>query len=153
MWANLQRIPTETYHDTWAATANTTRFAATPPSGTTAPGSRELTGDTMRHLLPLSLRVKATVGRASSNDIVLDDGLVSRIHAVLVSTSAGVEIRDVNSRNGTFVNGSRIGRALLRNGDIVTIGNTQFVVSGSNLVPRPNRPAGSTPIPWRHPAW
>ncbi|ORW01582.1 FHA domain-containing protein [Mycobacterium kubicae] len=98
-------------------------------------------------------RVRATVGRSSTNDIVLDDGLVSRVHAILVSTSAGVEIRDINSRNGTFVNGSRVGRALLRNGDIVTIGNTAFAVSGTELVPYRSRPAACAPISWRRPAW
>lgn len=47
-----------------------------------------------------------------SNDLVFRDQRAAGAHAVLVS-SAGVEIRDINSRNGRFINGARIGRALL----------------------------------------
>lgn len=136
-WGDSERIPTGICTDDWAA--NTTPFAAPHPGTHTD--------------RPVRSRVRATVGRSSTNDIVLDDGLVSRVHAILVSTSAGVEIRDINSRNGTFVNGSRVGRALLRNGDIVTIGNTAFAVSGTELVPYRSRPAGCAPVSWRRPAW
>ncbi|EUA42871.1 ABC transporter family protein [Mycobacterium xenopi 3993] len=50
---------------------------------------------------------------------------------------AGIEIRDNNSSNGTFVNGTRISRAVLRDGDIVTIGNTDLLAAGNTLLPRP----------------
>ncbi len=75
-----------------------------------------------------------TVGRSKTNDVVVDDWLVSRVHALLLATPAGTEIRDKNSSNGTFVNGSSINSALLREGDVVTIGNTDLVVSGDTLV-------------------
>ena len=52
---------------------------------------------------------RITVGRAAGNDIVLgDDGQVSRVHAVLERLGGGWSIRDVSSRNGTFVNGNRV---------------------------------------------
>jgi ABC transport system ATP-binding/permease protein len=78
-----------------------------------------------------------TVGRAKTNTVVVDDALASRVHAVLVSSAAGLEIRDNNSSNGTFVNGTMISRALLRDGDVVTIGNTDLLALGKTLVPQP----------------
>ncbi len=79
----------------------------------------------------------ATVGRAKTNTVVVEDALASRVHAVLVSSPAGLEIRDNNSSNGTFVNGTLITRAMLRDGDIVTVGNTDLLATGNTLVPQP----------------
>jgi ABC-type multidrug transport system ATPase subunit/pSer/pThr/pTyr-binding forkhead associated (FHA) protein len=110
------------------------------------PHSRERPGDTMRFLRPRPGPPpigSKTVGRFKTNDVVVDDTLVSRVHAVLVPTPTGVEIRDNNSSNGTFVNGARISRALLRDGDVVTIGNTDLVASGTTLVPRTAHPRSS----------
>jgi ABC-type multidrug transport system ATPase subunit/predicted component of type VI protein secretion system len=76
-----------------------------------------------------------TIGRASDNDIVIPDVLASRHHATLVLTPLGTEIQD-RSVNGTFVNGTRVGSAILTEGDVVTIGNVDLVVSGGILVPR-----------------
>lgn len=88
----------------------------------------------------------ATIGRAKTNNIVVNDALASRVHAVLVSTPAGLEIRDNHSSNGTFVNGTPITCTLLRDGDVVTVGNTDLVASGHTLVPRtaPTRSSGLT---------
>jgi ABC-type multidrug transport system ATPase subunit/pSer/pThr/pTyr-binding forkhead associated (FHA) protein len=79
----------------------------------------------------------ATVGRAKTNNIVVEDALASRVHAVLTSTPAGLEIRDNNSSNGTFVNGLLITSTMLRDGDVVTIGNTDLLATGNKLVPQP----------------
>ena len=76
-----------------------------------------------------------TIGRASDNDIVVPDVLASREHATLVLTPLGTEIRD-RSINGTFVNGTRVGSAILSEGDVVTIGNVDLVFSNSTLLPR-----------------
>jgi ABC-type multidrug transport system ATPase subunit len=76
-----------------------------------------------------------TIGRASDNDIVIPDVLASRHHATLVLTPLGTEIQD-RSVNGTFVNGTRVGSAILSEGDVVTIGNVDLIVSGGMLVPR-----------------
>jgi ABC-type multidrug transport system ATPase subunit len=107
------------------------------------PGQPDLTqrvADTMRNLLPPRPGTpppgSTTIGRAKANGIVVHDALASRVHAVLTFTPAGVEIRDNNSSNGTFVNGQRVARALLHDGDIVTIGNTDLVASGHTLVRR-----------------
>src|SRR3984885_8394670 len=84
----------------------------------------------------------ATIGRAKTNSVVVEDALASRVHAVLVSTPAGLEIRDNHSSNGTFVNGALITSAILRDGDVVTIGNTDLLATGHTLVPQP--PAART---------
>lgn len=76
------------------------------------------------------------IGRASDNDIVINDVLASRHHATLITTPSGTEIRDNRSINGTFVNGTRIYDALLTDGDTVTIGNVDLVFRGGTLVRR-----------------
>ncbi|MDT5306790.1 MAG: transport system ATP-binding/permease protein [Mycobacterium sp.] len=100
-------------------------------------------GDTRRMPTPpvpsrtADSRGSATIGRAKTNSVVVEDALASRVHAVLVSSPAGLEIRDNNSSNGTFVNGTLITRAMLRDGDVVTIGNTDLLATGNTLVPQP----------------
>jgi ABC transport system ATP-binding/permease protein len=76
------------------------------------------------------------IGRASDNDIVINDVLASRHHATLITTPSGTEIRDNRSINGTFVNGTRVDDALLTDGDTVTIGNVDLVFRGGTLVRR-----------------
>ncbi|HZC53527.1 MAG TPA: ATP-binding cassette domain-containing protein, partial [Mycobacterium sp.] len=78
----------------------------------------------------------ATIGRATDNDIVIQDVLASRHHAFLTQTPLGTEIRDAHSVNGTFVNGVRVGSAVLTQGDVVTIGNVDLVFTGDTLVRR-----------------
>ncbi len=80
---------------------------------------------------------RVTVGRNLGNDVVLaDDGNVSRIHAVLKRVGPGWCLEDLGSRNGTFVNRSRIaGSRTLQDGDEIRIGTTRVVfrVSGPML--------------------
>jgi ABC transport system ATP-binding/permease protein len=76
-----------------------------------------------------------TIGRAAESDIVVSDVLASRQHATLVPTPLGTEIRD-NSINGTFVNGTRVGSAILTEDDVVTIGNVDLVFRGGTLIER-----------------
>ncbi|MEB3983074.1 ATP-binding cassette domain-containing protein [Mycobacterium sp. 663a-19] len=77
-----------------------------------------------------------TIGRATDNDIVIQDVLASRHHAFLTPTPLGTEIRDAHSVNGTFVNGVRVGSAVLTQGDVVTIGNVDLVFTGDTLMRR-----------------
>lgn len=141
------RVPQLTIHDGQRIRLGSKRgpqltFSVPPrPNRTqTRPSEPAFVERTMRLLLPpRPTPVPAgavTVGRAKTNGVVVDDALVSHVHAVLVTTPAGVEIRDNNSSNGTFVNGALVTRALLRDGDIVTVGNTDLVARGQSLVPR-----------------
>jgi serine protease Do len=69
-----------------------------------------------------------SVGRENA-DIVLDDGEVSRRHAVVRRADGALEISDANSANGTFVNGTRIdGTQRLTDGDLVRMGKTTMKV-------------------------
>ncbi|MEX2180740.1 MAG: adenylate/guanylate cyclase domain-containing protein [Gemmatimonadaceae bacterium] len=67
-----------------------------------------------------------SVGRAVTNDCPIVDPTMSRKHADLVVSDGGVEIIDAGSSNGTFVNGSKIDRAIAKAGDEVIFGKVVF---------------------------
>ncbi len=69
---------------------------------------------------------RTRIGRGSDNELVLDTKHVSRYHAVLLAGPVHTSIEDLNSTNGVFVNGKRISRQALKDGDRVTVGRTQF---------------------------
>lgn len=69
---------------------------------------------------------RTRIGRGHDNELVLDTKHVSRYHAVLLAGPAHTSIEDLNSTNGVFVNGKRVTRQVLKDGDRVTIGRTQF---------------------------
>lgn len=79
-------------------------------------------------------RSRITIGRANSSHVVLSDPLVSRAHAVVERIGEQWLIRDLGSRNGTYVNGMRVGRATsLRAGDVVQVAETRLqVLSGTS---------------------
>jgi len=62
------------------------------------------------------------IGRSTAADIVLDDSSVSRRHAVIVHRGGRTRILDDRSLNGVFVNGERVGEAVLSDGDGIAIG-------------------------------
>ncbi len=74
-----------------------------------------------------------TIGRAPDNDVVLDSPVVSRHHAVVRREDGRFFLRDLNTPNGTFVNGRRVRSAWLKPGDQVRIGPYRFVVGGRGL--------------------
>ena len=57
---------------------------------------------------------------------MLDTKHVSRYHAVLLAGPVHTTIEDLNSTNGVFVNGKRVSRQALKDGDKVVIGRSQF---------------------------
>lgn len=67
-----------------------------------------------------------TIGREASNAVAIPDRSISARHAILRRTPAGYELEDLGSRNGTFVNGERVTKALLRNDDAVRLGVVQM---------------------------
>lgn len=75
-----------------------------------------------------------TLGRAPRADFIIDAALVSRVHCQLSAGAAQLEVVDLKSTNGTFVNGARVERAVLKSGDKLGIGKVEFVVSRSSPV-------------------
>ena len=73
-----------------------------------------------------------TIGRAPRADFIVDAALVSRVHCQLTAGAAELEVVDLESTNGTFVNGARVERAMLRPGDKLGVGKVEFVVTKAN---------------------
>lgn len=69
-----------------------------------------------------------TIGRATGADFIVDAPLVSRVHCRLTALPGGdLEVRDLNSTNGTFVNGERVENAMLASGDRLQVGRVELV--------------------------
>ncbi len=97
------------------------RRQATPPTAAEPGRYLEVQGTGEVLLVPLQRDV-THIGRGLSSDLQLDDGSVSRRHAIVVHRGAGARILDDRSANGTLVNGSRVTQADLRNGDVILLG-------------------------------
>ena len=80
-----------------------------------------------RLLKEYSVGVGLTIGRAPDNAVIIDNPAVSGHHARVFSESGAVILEDLNSTNGTFVNGHHSTRRVLRGGDVVQIGKHQLV--------------------------
>lgn len=92
-------------------------------------------------LLPGTLK---TMGRAPRADFVVDAALVSRVHCrFTLHDTNELELEDLGSTNGTFVNGKKVMRTQLSDGDKLTIGRVQFVVNSES-----NKPGGSPKTTW-----
>jgi pSer/pThr/pTyr-binding forkhead associated (FHA) protein len=99
---------------------------------------------------------KTTLGRRPYNDIVIDNLAVSGEHAVLQMSGSEVLLEDLNSTNGTYLNGKAIKKQQLQNGDSIEIGKYKIkfvgdgaadnfdktmVVRSMPVAPSPTRPA------------
>ncbi|KAB0580741.1 FHA domain-containing protein [Ideonella dechloratans] len=76
---------------------------------------------------------RTTLGRRPYNDIVIDNLAVSGEHAVLLSVGEDVFIEDLNSTNGTYINGKAIKKQLLSNGDVIEIGKYRIKYIGAEV--------------------
>jgi pSer/pThr/pTyr-binding forkhead associated (FHA) protein len=86
---------------------------------------------------PLTFRLTAgsvkTVGRTPAADFILKAPLVSRVHCRLTAHSASrLEVQDLDSTNGTYVNGHRVSRADLKPGDRLRVGRVEFAVAAES---------------------
>jgi adenylate cyclase len=80
-----------------------------------------LTIDGEQRIVPIQDRT-LRIGRALDNDIVLNHAIVSRHHALIECDDRDVFVRDLESRNGVFVNRLRVARERLADGDVVRVG-------------------------------
>ena len=70
-----------------------------------------------------------TIGRAPNADFIVDATLVSRLHCRLSAGATELQVEDLESTNGTFVNGERVERAALKSGDRLGVGEVEFLIS------------------------
>lgn len=109
---------------------------------------------------------RTTVGRRPYNHIVIDNLAISGEHAVFVMNGGEVEVQDLDSTNGTYVNGKSVKRQTLHNGDTVELGKyrirflhdapapsyekTMVFAPGTLPPPVAPRPTASVPVPPPH---
>jgi transcriptional regulator with XRE-family HTH domain len=112
------------------------RYGQEPPSATgpSAPAYLEVWRPAGPELVALT-GPRVTIGKAPSNSVVVDhDRTVSRLHAVLEDYGAGWSVRDLGSRNGTYVNGEQIHtERALRPADEVRVGHSRLVFRDERL--------------------
>jgi ABC transport system ATP-binding/permease protein len=81
---------------------------------------------------PWTFRLKPgaikTVGRAPRADFIVDAALVSRLHCRITAGENDLEVVDLKSTNGTFVNGKRVRQAALKSGDRLRVGRVELTV-------------------------
>jgi pSer/pThr/pTyr-binding forkhead associated (FHA) protein len=80
-----------------------------------------------RLLKEYTVGVGLTIGRLPDNTVIIDNPAVSGHHARVFSESGAVILEDLNSTNGTFVNGQHTTRRVLRSGDVMLVGKHQLV--------------------------
>ena len=83
------------------------------------------------------------IGTARDNDLVLTDRTVSRRHAALELRDASLRIVDLDSSNGTWVNGLQVQGATLRGGERIALGSTVLAVTLASA-PRPIEASNET---------
>ncbi len=110
-----------------------------PPTSSAPPAERQyvlrfISGKYQGGEFPLTNDRAVVVGRSSDLDMVLVEDMVSRKHARIAMQADGVWIEDLGSTNGTFVNGEKVKRARLKEGDRILIGTSILkLVAGDGL--------------------
>jgi chromosome segregation ATPase len=128
----MQRLETETAQSA-ALVDNIQRSVRALGPGSTGPhevlreaGARLLVRSQDGHEVVHVLGRKTSIGRTPDNDLQIDASFVSRHHAVLLVNGQQTVIEDLNSTNGVYVNGHRISREVLNDGDLVMVGKARF---------------------------
>lgn len=70
-----------------------------------------------------------TMGRSSGAEFMMDAAMVSRLHCRLAAGATELQVVDLESTNGTFVNGQRVTQANLKEGDTLGVGRVELVVT------------------------
>ena len=128
------RIPPKTSQDeVMSEQNNETRYRMAPPKAVL----RGVSGTYFGKVIPVSGRL--TIGRGNDCDLVLDEPEMSRRHAMVEATPAGIWLRDLGSSNGTYVNGVQVRDAVLFTGDQLAFDRNRFLIEAPGT---PTRPQG-----------
>lgn len=73
-----------------------------------------------------------TIGRAAGAEFIVDAALVSRVHCRLTAAEHSVEVVDLSSTNGTYVNDVRVETSQLKSGDRLRVGRVELKVERQN---------------------
>ena len=93
------------------------------------------------------VRDRYILGRSELSDVIVDNRFVSKHHALLVKSDNGLLLADMKSRNGTYVNSKRIESRVLRNNDVIAIGDYRIKVicpPGLSAAEAPSRALAET---------
>jgi DNA-binding winged helix-turn-helix (wHTH) protein len=85
--------------------------------------------------VPLAGRDRLRIGRGADCELALDGERISRLHAEVTRVGPAYLVRDLASRNGTFVDGSPVVHAALRAGQLLRFGDVLVTVSDGSTVP------------------
>ena len=77
-------------------------------------------------ILPGSIK---TMGRSPGAEFIVDAAMVSRLHCRLTAGATELQVNDLESTNGTFVNGQRVTQASLKTGDKLGVGRVEWMVT------------------------
>jgi len=103
--------------------------------------SQGLTGRT------LELKVdKTTIGRVEDNTFPLTEPSVSSHHCEVLLRGSEVVVKDLNSTNGTFINGDKITEAVLKPGQILRLGQIEMRLEAEGGAPAAKKPVDSTMV-------
>ncbi len=148
-WMEFRTRP-EALGRTPAERAATARTAALPDLSRQIVG-RLIVASEGRTLSELPLRVgRLILGRTADNDLQIDSRFVSRHHCQVITTPEGSIIEDLNSTNGIHVQGRRVRRHNLNDGDVVAIGTHEIMYVDERLPAKRN--AFTQTIPGAQPA-
>ncbi len=70
-----------------------------------------------------------SIGRSADAEFIVAAALVSRLHCQFTATADTLQVKDLGSTNGTFVNGKRVSAAELREGDTLSVGRLDLIVT------------------------
>lgn len=133
------------------STSSSNEAPPRPASGTTSGGGRvrpnkpflmHITAEGEEYALPLDWI--CTIGRQDGNDVKVNDQRASKRHAEIFYNDGTYFLRDLNSANGTLLNGEYVVEDIaLKHDDEVVIGRTMILFQTPEVVPRPAGPAPS----------
>ena len=89
---------------------------------------------------------RTTVGRVEDNTFQIADASVSSHHAEIILRGSDLLIRDLNSTNGTFINGEKISESVLQPGQVLRFGQVELKIDDGKVVSAP-APAATDPAP------